>query len=104
MRYGYGWADWLDRYAILMFLAPFGFYIVSRGKWWLLMAISIFAWALPGQGFTNHWQLIFAMAMVLGYYWYEITGWLADWPIRRQKLAKRVVVWTTVILPTIPAK
>lgn len=97
MRYGYGWADWLDRYAILMFLAPFGFYLISRGKWWLLMAASVVAWALPGQGFTNHWQLIFALGMVIGYYWYEITGWIKTWPHKRQKVAKNLLISTTAV-------
>ncbi|HET9721460.1 MAG TPA: OpgC domain-containing protein, partial [Candidatus Saccharimonadales bacterium] len=37
MRFTYGWADFLVRFAILMLIAPFVFYVISRGKWWLAM-------------------------------------------------------------------
>ena len=90
MRYGYGWADFLDRFAILMLLAPFGFYLIARGKWWLLAAASLTAWALRGNNFTLSWQIIFAAGMILGFYWFELNQRLAK---LKAKTRKRLKFW-----------
>lgn len=74
MRYGFGWADFLDRFAILMFLAPFGFYMLAKRKWALLALVSFTAWLFRGQSFTLAWQAIFALGMVLGFYWNQLTN------------------------------
>jgi hypothetical protein len=97
MRYGFGWADFLDRFAILTFLAPFAFYLISKGKWWLLMAISLIAWAFRGNGFTLSWQLIFAMGMVIGYHWYELRGRIESLPAATRHKLRSLVFKTTII-------
>lgn len=84
MRFTYGWADFLVRFALLMFIAPFAFYLVSRGKWWLMLALSIGAWLFRGDGFTLSWQLIFNLAILVGFYWDRLQ---ALW--RRQSQARR---------------
>ncbi len=89
MRYGYGWADFLDRFALLMFIAPIAFYLLARGKWWLMASISFVFW-LIGQhitvnNFTITWQFLFNMAMLIGYYW----QWLTDKWNNLTHLAKR---------------
>ena len=81
MRYGFGWADFLDRFAILMFLAPFAFFLLVKRKWWLLILASIAAWE-AGQhaavnNFTLSWQIIFVGGMGIGFYWNGLTArWL----------------------------
>jgi hypothetical protein len=72
MRYTYGWADFLVRFAILMLIAPFVFFLVAKRLWWLALAGIITAWAFRGLGFTLAWQLIFNSAIIVGYYWNEI--------------------------------
>jgi hypothetical protein len=84
MRFTYGWADFLVRFALLMFIAPFAFYLVSRGKWWLMLALSVGAWLFRGDGFTLSWQLIFNLAILVGFYWDRLQ---ALW--RRQSQARR---------------
>jgi hypothetical protein len=84
MRFTYGWADFLVRFALLMFIAPFAFYLVSRGKWWLMLSLSIGAWLFRGDGFTLSWQLIFNLAILVGFYWDRLQ---ALW--RRQSQARR---------------
>jgi len=97
MRYGFGWADFLDRFAIMMLLAPFGFYLLAKGKWWLMLAISFAAWAVPGSGFTINWQVIFGLGMLLGFHWYEMKARLEELkPIVRRRL-KLTVFWVTAI-------
>jgi len=97
MRYGYGWADFLDRFSILMFMAPFSFYLLTKRKWWLLMVFSLLAWSIRGNNFTLSWQILFNLAMVVGFYWHELVArWRAINPII-QKRARRAVIGVTAI-------
>ncbi|HEU5004762.1 MAG TPA: OpgC domain-containing protein [Candidatus Saccharimonadales bacterium] len=92
MRYGYGWADFLDRFALLMFIAPFAFYLLTKGKWWLMSGISFLFW-LWGQfgpqdnNFTITWQFLFNMAMLLGFYWPQIN---ARWQSLKASTKKKI--------------
>jgi hypothetical protein len=72
MRFTYGWADFLVRFAILMIFAPFVFYLVAKGKWWLAVVGIVGAWWFRGQGFTLAWQLIFNSGIIIGFYWQTI--------------------------------
>ena len=72
LHYTFGWADFLSRFAILTFLAPFGIYLLSQCKWWLLAIASATAWYFRGSNFIMAWQTIFGLAMVTGYYWNEL--------------------------------
>lgn len=69
MRYGYGWADFLDRFAILMLMAPFFFYLIAKGRWRLMLLVSIGLWLFRGQNFTLSWQLIYMVGMLAGFHW-----------------------------------
>lgn len=89
MRYTFGWADFLVRFAILMFIAPFVFFLVAKRLWWLALAGIITAWAFRGQGFTLSWQLLFNGAIIIGYYWYEIQGWFRSLTSRTRSIIKR---------------
>jgi hypothetical protein len=72
MRFTYGWADFLVRFAILMFIAPFVFYLVEKVKWWLAAGAIFIAWLFRGQGFTLAWQLIFNGGIIIGFYWGQV--------------------------------
>lgn len=90
MRYGFGWADFLDRFAILMLMAPVSFYLLVKRKWWLMAGISLVAWLFRGGYFTLSWQIIFNMAMLLGFYWHEA---LAKWQSLSTKTQRRIKKW-----------
>lgn len=97
MRYGFGWADFLDRFAILMFLAPFGFYLLTKGKWWLLALASLIAWKFSGNGFTLSWQIIFSLGMIVGFHWHQLTArWWNLTRATRGKIKASVVAVTAV--------
>ena len=89
MRFSYGWADFLIRFAILMLIAPFAFYLVARGKWWLMLVASITAWLFRGQGFTLSWQLLFNGGILIGFYWPFIEKKFRSLGNKRRKLVKR---------------
>ncbi len=72
MRFTYGWADFLVRFAILMLVAPFVFYVIAKGKWWLALIGIVGVWIYRGQSFTLAWQLIFNLGILIGYYWNRI--------------------------------
>ena len=95
LSYSFGWADFLDRFALMMAAAPFGIYLLSRGKWWLLGLISIAVWAGPGNnnpGDTLNWQIIFMFAMIIGYYWNSLTARWRRVSSDRRRLIKRWVI------------
>jgi len=89
MRYTFGWADFLVRFAILMLIAPFVFFLVAKRLWWLALAGIFTAWALRGQGFTLAWQLIFNLGIIIGFYWQEIEVKFRALKPKSRKIAKR---------------
>jgi hypothetical protein len=97
MRYGFGWADFLSRFAILMFLAPLGFYLLMKNKWWLLLIASLTAWVFRGQNFTLSWQLIFAFGMMIGYYWNELAErWNEIKIVPRKRIVRSVLIVSAI--------
>ncbi len=97
LRYGFGWADFLDRFAILMFLAPFGFYLLVKGKWWLLLAASVLVWCFRGNGFTSSWQIIFGGGMIVGFYWQQLQDWYSGIKRENQRRIKLSLIVFTAI-------
>jgi hypothetical protein len=101
MRYTFGWADFLVRFAILMLIAPFVFYVVAKGKWWLALAGILIAWVFRGQGFTLAWQLIFNGGIILGFYWQQIEDRFRALRASRRRLFKRSVSAAALLTFTI---
>ncbi len=88
LQYGWGWADFLMRFCILMLIAPFAFYGLMRGKWRFVLTISILTWLLRGQNFTFAWQLLFFGGMTAGYYWDEINNFFLGLKPKTARLLK----------------
>lgn len=97
MRFTYGWGDFLVRFALLMLMAPVAFYLISKGKWWLMLAGSIGLWLLRGQGFTLSWQIIFNSGMLIGYYWTAIQHKWHRQTARRQILIKKAFLASALL-------
>ncbi|HVX58255.1 MAG TPA: OpgC domain-containing protein [Candidatus Saccharimonadales bacterium] len=98
MRYGYGWADFLDRFALLMLIAPIAFYLLAKGKWWLMIGASFVFW-LVGQhisenNFTITWQFLFNLAMLIGFYWQRISAWFKS----LGRMSRRRILYTINVL------
>lgn len=97
MRLTYGWADFLVRFAILMLIAPFVFWLIAKGKWWIFLIASITAWHFRGNGFTWSWQLIFNSGILIGFYWQQITDKLASLRPKSRYYLKRIVYITALV-------
>ena len=76
LQYTYGWADFLRFYALFLFAAPAALWLLRKGLWYVVIAVSLGVWALfPLSPFSAElsqpisWQLIFFGAFVIGYYW-----------------------------------
>lgn len=72
LRYSYGWTDFLNRYALFMFAAPFALWLISRQKAWVVMGLSVLIWLVLRENVYfmpfSAWQLIFMFGLVIGYY------------------------------------
>lgn len=109
-QYIYGWADFLRLYAIFMIMAPFALWLLRKGKWYILLALSIAIWTLYPYAFehTAHsaellmvlsWQLIFFGGFIVGFYWEKLTDWwLSQTKKMRQWIAGPVLVFAALTL------
>ena len=77
-QYLYGWADFLRLYAMFLAAAPLALWMLRRGWWHIVLALSAGIWLLfPGEyswheGFMLmpiSWQFVFFSGFVIGYHW-----------------------------------
>lgn len=85
LQYVYGWADFLQYYAVYMMVAPLALWLCSRSLGWLVLALSA-AICVPSHGYLASWQLLFMVGMVAGYYLPGIQEWYRRLPRRRSRL------------------
>jgi hypothetical protein len=97
MRFTYGWADFLVRFAILMFMAPFVFFLVAKRLWWLALAATFGVWLFRGMSFTLAWQLIFNLGIIIGFYWQPIQDRFRSLKPQTRSLVKRSFAITALI-------
>lgn len=88
-QYTYGWADFLRYYALFMFAAPGALWLLRKGYWYLVIAISLTIWCLfplsplpPNMSQPISWQVIFFSGFIIGFYWPVLVEY---W----QKISKR---------------
>lgn len=98
LQYIYGWADYLRFYAIFIALSPAAFWLLRRGKWYLVLLASYLVWFLfPIDKNLNWeiiellqpipWQTLFFTGLVIGFHWPDISEWYSA----RKKMLKRYV-------------
>lgn len=97
LKYGWGWADFLMRFCILMIAAPFAFYGLMRGQWRIVLSASVFLWVLRGQNFTYAWQLLFIGGMVAGYYWLELSQFFNDLQPKTARVLKSLIYTSAAV-------
>lgn len=83
LQYMYGWIDFLRLYVIFMLATPLALWLLRRGWWYIVLAISGFIWTLfpddttYSQGFMLmpiSWQFVFYSGLVIGFHWPEIVN------------------------------
>ena len=81
LQFHFGWADFLARYAIFMFVAPLAVWLIAKHHAWLVAFVSVVTWALFGhaagwQIFTA-WQVVFMIGIIIGFYLPQIEAFEA---------------------------
>ncbi len=105
LQYFYGWADYLRLYALFLLVSPLAMWLLRKGWWYILMAISISVWLLFPSDPTLpdstqellqplSWQLIFFSGLTIGFHWSHITTWWRSQPHVR----KRIIRWSILAL------
>lgn len=96
LRYSYGWIDFLNRYAIFMFAAPFALWLVSRNKAWIVLFSSAIVWLfLRDVAYFAPfaaWQLIFMGGLIIGYYLPEIENYAKSLTPKQQSRGVKIVM------------
>lgn len=102
--YVYGWADFLRHYTLFLLVAPIAIWLLRKGYWYILMALSLAVWALfpliPTDSFTAQpisWQLIFFGGLTIGFHWNQLQAiWTKIAPRRRSRYTKLLLVAAVV--------
>ena len=103
-------------YALLIFSAPLAFYLFERGRWYLVLAVSLLLWAgsqrFPDQFSLSfeialplmQWQLLFVVGLLVGYHRAQIGTWLSG----RRRTAYLVCLFTAwsllLVVVLLPAR
>ena len=79
LRYAFGWAEFLTRYALFMLAAPLAVWLIAKGRGWVVAVASFLVWfflrdVVRFQPFAA-WQLPFMFGMIFGYYLPHIESW-----------------------------
>lgn len=79
LRYAFGWAEFLNRYALFMLFAPFVVRLVAKGRAWIVAIVSFTIWLLLREVDRflpfSAWQLVFMFGIVIGYYLPHLEQW-----------------------------
>jgi len=101
LQFSYGWADFLNRYAVFMLVAPGVLWLVAKGRWYVAAGVSILLWTSQQfyPFFPNFfaWQILFVGGIVLGYYLPQIEMSIKALRSRQQKVLFFGVVGTGII-------
>jgi hypothetical protein len=92
LQYTYGWADFLRYYALFLFFAPAALWLLRKGYWYLVVAISLLVWCLfplsplpPELSQPISWQVIFFGGFIIGYYWPKLVEYWRNISIKTRK-------------------
>lgn len=117
LRYAFGWAEFLNRYALFMLVAPFAVWLVAKGRAWIVAVMSFAVWFFlrDVERFLpfSPWQLVFMYGIILGYYLPQIEQWFRDLtPTTKRALFITVCsvalvtylasIWLFVAVPLLP--
>jgi len=72
LRYSYGWADFLNYYAVFLLGAIPVLFLLNKGKTWLVLFLSVSLWLLREYNFYFAWQILFVIGIVVGYFFHRL--------------------------------
>lgn len=118
LRYAFGWADFLTRYAMFMLVAPFVVWLIAKGKSWIVAIASFAIWYFLRDDVIflpfSSWQLVFMFGIIIGHYLPQLEAWFYDLHKDTQRKIFRGVLmvgfWTYlssiiifIVAPSLPA-
>jgi hypothetical protein len=100
LHYSYGWTDFLLFYAAFMLVAPAVLWLLRRGWWWLVAAVSYglfyLHWNYTLPSAFMQWQAPFFMGVIVGYHWRDIHTWYSRRSARARQWLSRGAIWSTI--------
>lgn len=98
LRYNYGWADFLNYYAIYLLATPLALWLLRIKKWYVLLAGSFLLWIF-GNNLQFTWQILFFSGVIAGFYLPDIEAWFKR--LSQQTRRYIYISFTTAGLSTI---
>lgn len=96
LRYSFGWAEFLNRYAMFMLFAPFAVWLIAKGRAWIVALGSFLIWFfLRETAFFlpfSAWQIVFFFGIILGFYLPHIEALFKSLSKDRQRVVFRGVL------------
>lgn len=96
LQHTYGWADFLNRYAVFMFISPLALWLIAKGRWYVVAAVSFAIWlSVQSYGVQlvyTAWQLPFMGGVIIGYYLPAIESSVAHISTRRRKVLTKILL------------
>lgn len=96
LRYSFGWAEFLNRYAMFMLFAPFAVWLIAKGRAWIVALGSFLIWFfLRETAFFlpfSAWQIVFFFGIILGFYLPHIEALFKSFSKDRQRTIFRGVL------------
>lgn len=100
LEYLYGWADFLQLYAVFLIASPIALWLLRKNLWYVLIGSSIVIWSLFPFAHEHSprsaellmmlsWQLIFFIGLTIGFYWDMLQ---AKWQQLAKKTQLRILV------------
>ncbi len=99
----FGWSIYLQVYAVFLFFSPFAVWLLRKGKWKLLLAISVLIWAVGTRlnALIISWQLLFFIGVVIGFYFDTLNAKWHSYKHRRAVSYSAVIATLiTVVIST----
>lgn len=96
LRYSFGWAEFLNRYAMFMLFAPFAVWLIAKGRAWIVALGSFLVWLFlrKTEFFLpfSSWQIVFFFGIILGFYLPHIEALFKSLKRDRQRVIFRGVL------------
>ena len=96
LRYSFGWAEFLNRYAMFMLFAPFAVWLIAKGRAWIVALGSFLIWFFLRETafflLFSAWQIVFFFGIILGFYLPHIEALFKSLSKDRQRVVFRGVL------------
>lgn len=95
--YVYGWADFLQYYAVFVFVSPLAIYLLRKNLWYVLITLTVSIWYFSGNNIFLGWQLLFFGGSIVGFYLTDIELFAHNIPRHLKQNTKYILVLLAII-------